>query len=107
MEMMEENEEQTTYSITLENLALGNGEADGENGGTGGGSNPTHTSNFRRATVWINTSQSTGFRLDRPFFWWLGSWTSIVCCVNGTDMDGCNFSLEDSQCAQRVTRNSH
>ena len=105
---MEETEEQTTYSVTLENLALGNGETNGETGGgTGGGTNSTHTSNFRRATVWINTSQSTGFSLDRPFFWWLGSWTSIVCCVNGTDMDGCNFSVEDSQCAQRVIRNSH
>ena len=29
--MEEETEEQTTYSVTLENLALGNGEADGEN----------------------------------------------------------------------------
>ena len=38
MQMMGENEEQTTYSITLESLALGNGETDGENGGgTGGG----------------------------------------------------------------------
>ena len=31
MDMMEETEEQTTYSITLENLAQGNSEADGEN----------------------------------------------------------------------------
>ena len=31
-------EEQVTYSVTLENLALGNGETDGETGGgTGGG----------------------------------------------------------------------
>ena len=31
-------EEQTTYSVTLEDLALGNGETDGETGGaTGGG----------------------------------------------------------------------
>ena len=36
MEMMEETEEQVTYSITLEDLALGNGEADGENTGGGG-----------------------------------------------------------------------
>ena len=35
MDMMEENEEQTTYSVTLESLALGNGETDGENGGGG------------------------------------------------------------------------
>ena len=35
MQMMEEPEEQTTYSITLENLAHGNGETDGENGGGG------------------------------------------------------------------------
>ena len=36
MDMMEETEEQTTYSVTLEDLALGNGETNGENGGTGG-----------------------------------------------------------------------
>ena len=35
MDMMEETEEQITYSVTLERLALGNGEADGENGGGG------------------------------------------------------------------------
>ena len=29
------SEEQTTYSVTLESLALGNGETDGENGGGG------------------------------------------------------------------------
>ena len=28
-----DSKEQITYSVTLENLALGNGEADGENGG--------------------------------------------------------------------------
>ena len=33
MEMMEQTEEQTTYSITLENLASANIEADGENAG--------------------------------------------------------------------------
>ena len=37
MDMMEETEEQTTYSVTLANLALGNGETNGETGGSGGG----------------------------------------------------------------------
>ena len=37
MDMMEETEEQTTYSVTLEDLALGNGETNGENGGSVGG----------------------------------------------------------------------
>ena len=37
MDMMEENEQQTTYSVTLEDLALGNGETNGESGGAGGG----------------------------------------------------------------------
>ena len=51
MDMMEENEEQITYSVTLQDLALGNGETNGENGGTvgsggadgesGGGTTPT------------------------------------------------------------------
>ena len=36
MDMMEENEEQITYSVTLQDLALGNGETNGENGGTVG-----------------------------------------------------------------------
>ena len=34
-------EEQVTYSVTLESLALGNGETDGENGGTTGGGGST------------------------------------------------------------------
>lgn len=29
------------------------------------------------------------------------------CCVNTTDMDACNFLLEESECARRVVRNSH
>ena len=29
------------------------------------------------------------------------------CCVNGTDMDACDFSIEDSQCAQYEVRNAH
>ena len=33
MDMMEETEEQTTYSITLQDLANANGETDGEAGG--------------------------------------------------------------------------
>ena len=36
MEMMEETEEQVTYSITLQDLANANSEADGENTGGGG-----------------------------------------------------------------------
>ena len=35
MDMMEETKEQTTYSIMLEDLALGSGETNGENGGGG------------------------------------------------------------------------
>ena len=37
IEMNKKTEERVTYSITLENLALGNGETNGETGGTGGG----------------------------------------------------------------------
>ena len=49
MDMMEETEEQVTYSVTLENLALGNGETNGETGGgntdgeTGGGGQESYT----------------------------------------------------------------
>jgi hypothetical protein len=29
------------------------------------------------------------------------------CCVNGTDIEYCIFSYEDSRCAGKVNRNSH
>ena len=41
IEMNKKTEEQTTYSVTLENLALGNGETDGENTGGGGADGET------------------------------------------------------------------
>ncbi|WP_434035524.1 hypothetical protein [Formosa sp. 4Alg 33] len=32
-------------------------------------------------------------------------WEVIKCCTNGTAMDGCNFSLEDAECAAEIVRN--
>jgi hypothetical protein len=34
------------------------------------------------------------------------SWTHYTCCVNGTDIDGCNFNLEDDWCKKNVKRNA-
>ena len=48
MDMMEETEEQTTYSLTLENLALGNGETDGE---TQQGSNGCYKATILRGII--------------------------------------------------------
>ena len=56
-----DSEEQTTYSVTLENLALGNGETNGETGGAvggggadgenDGGTTPTTTRGYSQITV--------------------------------------------------------
>lgn len=35
------------------------------------------------------------------------SWNCYVCCLNGTDMDGCDFSKEDSKCSSIVVRAQH
>ena len=55
MQMMEENEEQTTYSVTLESLAHANGETDGETQGLptcfAGGCNASSCSYSGIATV--------------------------------------------------------
>lgn len=64
-------------------------------------------SNFRRAEQWYNSKISGGISVsEKPGFWVSGDWVSIMCCVNGTDMDACNFNIEDSECARRVERNS-
>lgn len=63
--------------------------------------------NFKKETVWYNSEISGGATVsEKPGFWVSGTWKSMVCCVNGTDMDACNFNLEDSECASRVTRNA-
>ena len=63
--------------------------------------------NFKKETVWYNSEIAGGAAVnEKPGFWVSGTWKSMVCCVNGTDMDACNFNLEDSECASRVTRNA-
>lgn len=64
--------------------------------------------NFKSATVWYNAEVSGGAAVsEKPSVWVSGTWKSMKCCVNATDMDACNFLLEESECARRVVRNSH
>ena len=64
--------------------------------------------NFKSATVWYNSDVSGGAAVsEKPSIWVSGTWKSMICCVNATDMDACNFLLEESECARRVVRNSH
>ena len=82
MDMMEETEEQTTYSVTLESLAHGQSETNGETGGgtdgeTGGGgttgctcpNNPgTYYKSYKNKTKVIrNFSGSISFYMRGPF----------------------------------------
>ena len=63
--------------------------------------------NFKKEERWYNSKISGGLSVsEKPGFWVSGDWVSMMCCVNGTDMDACNFELEDSECAKRVERNS-
>ena len=55
--MNKKTEEQVTYSITLENLALGNGETDGENGGTTGGTTGGEV------TLWCREDQDCVYKI--------------------------------------------
>ncbi|GKG75597.1 hypothetical protein DXA15_13000 [Parabacteroides sp. AM58-2XD] len=64
--------------------------------------------NFKSATVWYNSDVSGGLAVsEKPSVFVSGNWKSMICCVNGTDMDACNFLLENSECARRVVRNSY
>ena len=56
----------------------------------GGESGGVLCRNFKRSNIWL------------PDGWISGTW--IACCVTGTDMDGCDFSLEHSECGGLVTR---
>ena len=60
MQMMEETEEQVTYSITLQDLALGNGEADGENTGGGGADGESGETGGGGTTGGGSTDSGTG-----------------------------------------------
>lgn len=58
-------------------------------------------SNQKSAELWYNSSRTLGVG-ETPWVTW--GWSSMVCCVNGTDMDQCNKSLENDECAPRVVR---
>ena len=65
--------------------------------------------NFKSAEVWILTKISGEIEISytKPSWTFMGTYENIVCCVNGTDMGGCDFSLENPKCAQYVVRNAH
>ena len=64
--------------------------------------------NFKSATVWYisGSSVSTGVSLTEPgvIAQLMYDWTSMVCCIEGTDMDACDMNCENDECKRRVTR---
>lgn len=73
------------------------------------GENQTHISNFKSGDVWVLTSLSGSITVsfEQPSWTFIGKKDRFRCCVNGTDMDTCDFSKEDPQCAQYEVRNAH
>lgn len=96
----------------LEALALANVEAlaynEGNQGSGNGGSR--YTPRYRSGTVTYFEGFSAGFGVG----WTPGgfganingsaSFKSIICCLNATDIDGCDFSKEHSECGRRANR---
>ena len=73
------------------------------------GENQTHISNFKSGNVWVLTHLNGRVEVsyEAPSWIFIGVKEKYRCCINGVDMDACNFSKEDSQCAQYVVRNPH
>ena len=65
--------------------------------------------NFKSGDVWLvgNINMGISVHYTKPSLNFGVNIEKIKCCLNGTDMDACNFSLEDSKCAQYVTRNAY
>ena len=64
------------------------------------GENSQLIRNFKSAQVWILTKLSGNIEISytAPGLACMGTYENIVCCVTGTDMDGCKFSNEDQLC---------
>ena len=73
------------------------------------GENQTHISNFKSGDVWVLTHLNGRVEVsyEAPSWAFIGDKEKYRCCINGADMDACDFSKEDSQCAQYVVRNPH
>ena len=73
------------------------------------GENQTHISNFKSGDVRVLTHLNGRVEVsyEAPSLTFIGDKEKYRCCINGADMDACNFSKEDSQCAQYVVRNPH
>ena len=71
--------------------------------------NQYHIPNFKSGNVWVLTHLNGRVEVsyEAPSWTFIGDEEKYKCCVNGTDMDACDFSKEDSQCAQYVVRNPH
>jgi len=65
---------------------------------------PQWCMNKRSAEVWY-TSSATLEVGQSPPWWTFGiGYSSMICCVDGTDIDMCNFSGEAEECGGRVVR---
>lgn len=72
-------------------------------------SSNTMVRNFKSSDVWIVTGLTgqISIHLTDPGFTFGGTKTRYKCCIQGTDMDGCDFSKENAECAQYVIRPAH
>lgn len=99
------------YGIGENSLSLIADPGSGSNSNSNSNSNNTGTptSNWRAETVWYRSTTSSGIQISysQPS-WYMGSgWTSIVCCLVGADIDGCDFSKEEKKCETIVQRPAH
>lgn len=71
--------------------------------------NPNVKSNFQRSVIWYTGSASVGFSWTptKPEVNGKVTWKTAICCIEGTDMDHCDFSLESRICKMVVTRPAH
>lgn len=72
-------------------------------------SSNTLVRNFKSSDVWIVTSLTgqISIHFTDPGIVFGATKTRYKCCIQGTDMDGCDFSKENTECAQYIIRSAH
>jgi len=60
--------------------------------------------NKKSAEVWYTSSATLEIGSSPPWWSFGIGYESMICCVDGTDMDMCNYSNEDEECVRRVVR---
>ena len=65
--------------------------------------------NFTSGPIWVETSRTGSITVHYkdPGFTSGSTVSRYICCLVGTDMDGCDFSKEDDICKRVVPRPAH